>query len=58
MLIDTERQGKDLTKCVAWGLCRMTKKTGLRDFVGYGQPLWLPHTGQAQGQPVHLVSTP
>ncbi|MBK9050478.1 MAG: hypothetical protein IPL78_06025 [Chloroflexi bacterium] len=33
-------------------------KLGLRDFVGYGQPLWLPHTGQAQGQPVHLVSTP
>ncbi|MBP7999165.1 MAG: hypothetical protein KA314_00710 [Chloroflexi bacterium] len=32
--------------------------TGLRDFVGYGQPLWLPHTGQAQGQPVHMVSTP
>ncbi len=27
-------------------------------FVGYGQPLWLPHTGQAQGQPLHLVSTP
>ncbi len=27
-------------------------------FVGYGQPLWLPHTGQAQGQPLPLVSTP
>lgn len=29
MLIDTERQGKDLTKCGAWGLCKMSKKTYL-----------------------------
>ncbi len=53
----------------AWFLTNLTvtsrkKETGLltilglQDFVGYGQPLWLPHTGQAQGQPVHLVSTP
>ncbi len=27
-------------------------------FGGYGQPLWLRHTGQAQGQPAHRVSTP
>ena len=25
---------------------------------GRGKPLWLPRTGQAQGQPVHLVSPP
>jgi hypothetical protein len=31
---------------------------GFRDFVGYGQPQGLPHAGQAQGQPVYLVSTP
>ncbi len=39
-------------------ILRSYTKMGLRDFVGYGQPLWLPHTEQAQGQPVQLVSTP
>ncbi len=50
-LIDFLNYKKAVLPCVK-------TKTGLQDFVGYGQPLWLPHTGQAQGPPVHIVSTP
>ncbi len=39
MLIDTERQGKDLTKCVAWGLCRMSKKNLFDPPLGLGWQL-------------------
>ncbi len=47
---------KSVVKTFAW-LSEHLKITVLGDFAGYGQPLW-PHTGQVQGQPVHLVSTP
>ena len=48
----------DGSSAQAYSAVAANKMSGLRDFVGYGQPSWLLHTGQAQGQPVHMVSTP